>query len=78
MHRNAFHDQEAQYSVTSRFECRAVVLKHEYALSHHHPYVGQQKGGTAIAPVLRTHVFQSCLKLPGSAHQSDHRVLTRR
>ena len=48
----------------SHFEYRAVVLKHECALSHHHLCVTQQIGDTVIAPILQMHAPQSLLELP--------------
>ncbi|ENV71085.1 hypothetical protein F947_00067 [Acinetobacter towneri DSM 14962 = CIP 107472] len=78
MRRNVFRVLAGQYSVIYHFEYRAVALKHEYVLSRHHQCAEQQKGGIETDQVLQKRVFQSHLKLPGSARQSDHRLLTMR
>ena len=63
MHQSVFHARGAILS-DFRFECRAVVLKHECALSHHHLCVTQQIGDTVIVPILQMNAPQSPLKLP--------------
>ena len=78
MRRNVFRVLAGQYSVIYHFEGRVEGLKHEYVLSRHHLYAEQQKGGIETDQVLQKRVFQSHLKLTGSARPSDHRLLTMR
>ncbi len=51
----------------SRFEGRVEGLKRGYVLSRHHQYAEQQKGGIETDQVLQKRVFQTPLKLLGSA-----------
>ena len=76
--RNVFHALAVQYSVIFRSRYRVEALKRGCAWSRLDPYVKRQKGGTAIAPVLRRHVVQSRLRLLWSARLLGHPLLTKR